>query len=231
VIGAADTLVIAAGLPGIGRRAAQELARRELSKSIYQPSVSQRVLEWIARQLDRLFSVINTNVPGGWWALVSLVILAALIVSVVLVQVRPGAPRRAGRGQPLAGQAMSASDHCKLADSHAGAGDYSAAIIERVRAVAAELQERSVLPARPGRTADEFAAEASLSMPALAGQLTDAARLFDDVRYGGRTGTSAGYERVRDLDNAVRSARLAVAAGAGSTGAGSTGAGSTGAVS
>lgn len=221
--------MIAAGLPGIGRQAAQELARRELSKSIYQPSVSQRILEWIARQFDRLFSVINSNVPGGWWALVSLLILAAIIVSVVLFQVRPGAPRRAARGQPLGGQAMSASDHRKLAESHADAGDYSAAVIERVRAVAEELQERSVLPVRPGRTADEFAAEASLMMPALAGQLTDAARLFDDVRYGGRAGTSAGYERVRDLDNATRSARLSSIAGAGSTSAGSTSAGSTGA--
>lgn len=212
--------MIAAGLPGIGRQAAQELARRELSKSIYQPSVSQRILEWTARQLDRLFSVINSNVPGGWWALVSLLILAALIVSVVLVQVRPGAPRRVARGQPLAGQAMSASDHRKLADRHADAGDYSAALIERVRAVAEELQERGVLPARPGRTADEFAAEASLPMPALAGQLTDAARLFDDVRYGGRTATGAGYERVRDLDNAIRSARLSVAAASVSAGTG-----------
>jgi hypothetical protein len=212
--------VIAAGLPGIGRQAAQELARRELSKSIYQPSVFQRILEWIARQFDGLFSVINSNVPGGWWALVSLLILVALIVSVVLVQVRPATPRRVARGQLLAGQAMSASDHRTLADSHADAGDYSAALIERVRAVAEELQERGVLPARPGRTADEFAAEASLPMPALTGQLTEAARLFDDVRYGGRAGTSAGYERVRDLDNAIRSARLSLVAASVSAGTG-----------
>jgi hypothetical protein len=215
--------VIAAGLPGIGRQAARELARRELSKSMYQPSVSQRILEWIARQFERLFSVINSNVPGGWWAMVSLLILAAIIVSVVLFQVRPGALRRAARGQPLAGHTMSASDHRKVAEGHADGGDYSAAIIERVRAVAAELQERSVLPVRPGRTADEFAAEASLQMPVLAGHLADAARLFDDVRYGGRTGTSAGYERVRDLDNATHSARPSFTAGAGSTGAAWTG--------
>jgi hypothetical protein len=218
--------VIADGLPGIGRRAAQELARRELSKSIYQPSVSQRILEWIGRQVDRLFSVSNSAVPGGWWALVSLLVLGVVIVSVVLFQVRPGSPGRPGRRQPLAGQAMSAADHRKLAESQANAGDYSAAIIEGVRAAAEELQQRRVLLPRPGRTADEFAAEASQPLPALAVQFAAAARLFDEIRYGGRTGTSAGYEHVRDLDNAIQAARPLVATGAGSADAMSAGVGS-----
>ena len=206
----------AAGLPGIGRRAAQELARRELSKSIYQPSVTERILNWLNTHLDRLFNAINLSLPGGWWALTSLLVVAAVIVSVVLLQVRPRLPRRSGRGQSLSEHEMSAGEHRKLADGYAGAGDYSAAIIERVRAAAEELQERGVLPPRPGRTADEFAAEASLPLPELAGQLVAAARMFDDIRYGGRTGASAGYEHVRDLDNAIRAARLAVAVGAGS---------------
>ncbi len=208
--------MIAARLPGIGRQAAQELARRELSRSIYQPSVSQRILNWLGKHFDRLFAAINSNLPGGWWALVSLLIVAVVVVSVVLIQVRPGSPRRRAQGQLLSGRDMSARDHRELAESHADAGDFSAAIIERVRAVAEELQERGVLPARPGRTADEFAAEAGLPLPALAVQLADAARLFDDIRYGGRTGANAGYQRVRELDEAVRAARLAVAAGAGS---------------
>ena len=219
----------AAGLPGIGRRAAQELARRELSKSIYQPSVTGRILNWLSTHLDRLFNAINTSLPGGWWALASLLVVAVVFVSAVLLQVRPRLPHRSGRGHSLSEHEMSAGDHRALADGYASAGDYSAAIIERVRAAAAELQERGVLPARPGRTADEFAAEASLSLPKLAGQLADGARMFDDIRYGGRTGTSVGYEHVRDLDNAIRVARLPAAMGAGS--ATSAGAGSADATS
>ncbi len=222
-------LVIAAGPPGIGRHAAQQLARRELSKSIYQPSVWQRVLDWLERHLDRLFAAINSSLPGGWWALVSLLVLAVLVVSVVLVQVRPRALRRSARRQPLAGRSMSASDYRARADSYAAAGDYSAAIVERVRAIAEELQQRGVLPVRPGRTADEFAAEASLPLPALAAKLADAARLFDDVRYGGRTGADAGYHGVRELDDAIRTARVpiavTVAMPAGSLAAGAIGAG------
>jgi hypothetical protein len=204
--------VIAAGLPGIGRQAAQQLARRELSKSIYQPSLTERIFNWLQEHLSRLFSAINSNLPGGWWALVALLIAAVLIVSVVLIQIRPGSPRRRTRAQPLAGQARSASHHRELAERYAAEGDYSAAIIERVRAAAEELQERGVLPARPGRTADEFAAEASLPLPALTVALAEAVRLFDDIRYGGRTGTSTGYSHVRELDDAIRAARLPVAA-------------------
>ncbi|MGO8960835.1 MAG: DUF4129 domain-containing protein [Streptosporangiaceae bacterium] len=214
-----------AGLPGIGRQAAQQLARRELAKSIYQPSASRRLLDWLGRHLDRLFEAINSDLPGGWWALVALLILAVVIVSVVLVQVRPRASGRGTRSQPLAGQEMSASDHRELAESHAAAGDFAAAIVERVRAAAEELRERGVLPARPGRTADEFAAETSLTLPALRMQLANAARLFDDVRYGGRSGTKAGYQDVRDLDDAIHAARLPVAASAASSGAMSAGIG------
>lgn len=220
-----DSLVITAGLPGIGRDAAQQLARRELSKSIYQPSASQRLLSWLGHHLDRLFNAINLSLPGGWWALVSLLILAVVIVSVVMVQVRPGSPQRAARRQRLAGHAMTASGHRELAERHADEGDYSAAIIERVRAAAEELQERGVLPARPSRTADEFAAEASLPLPTLAAQLAGAARLFDDVRYGGRTGTIAGYQLVRDLDDGIRAASLPTATSTAAVG------GSAGAVS
>jgi hypothetical protein len=81
-----------------------------------------------------------------------------------------------------------------------------------VRAIAVELQERSILPPRLGRTADELAAEASGPLPAHAVRLRDAARLFDDVRYGGRAGTADGYQRLRDLDAGIRTAKPVVSA-------------------
>jgi len=75
-----------------------------------------------------------------------------------------------------------------------------------------ELEERSILPPRLGRTADELATEASGPLPAQAGQLRDAARLFDDVRYGDRAGTADGYRRLRDLDAGIRAAKPVVSA-------------------
>jgi hypothetical protein len=75
-----------------------------------------------------------------------------------------------------------------------------------------DLEERGILPARVGRTADELAAEASRLLPNQGAGLRDAARLFDEVRYGERAGTAAGYERLRDLGTRIRAARPATAA-------------------
>ena len=61
----------------------------------------------------------------------------------------------------LDGERLTARDHRQNAERQAAAGDYTAAIIESVRAIAVDLEERGILPARVGRTADELAAEAS----------------------------------------------------------------------
>jgi hypothetical protein len=119
---------------------------------------------------------------------------------------RPGV-RTAPQAGLLPGTAVTARDLRKRAERLAAAGDYAGAVIESVRAIAAELDERGALPPRAGRTADELAAEAALELPAEAAELASAARLFDDVRYGDRAGTAAGYRRIRDLDGRIQAAR------------------------
>jgi Domain of unknown function (DUF4129) len=199
----AGAAALASSGPGIGRRAAQQLARRELSKAMYQPSLTQRFLDW----LGRLGSNVNVNVPGGWWALIAFIVAVVLVIAIVIFRIRPARTRRSADGALLAGRPVSARDHRQQSERSATAGDFSAAIIERVRAIAVELEERGILSPRPGRTADEFADEASRPLPAHAGKLTDAIQLFDDVMYGGRDGTPAGYQRVRELDASLQAAR------------------------
>ena len=60
-----------------------------------------------------------------------------------------------------------------------------------------------MLPPRIGRTADEFAAEAGRALPVHADALRDAARQFDEIRYGQRPGSRAGYERLSELDRRI----------------------------
>ena len=204
---AASVAGASGGGPGIARLPAQQLARRELSRSIYRPSLTQRLVHAVSGLLSRLFSHLNAAVPGGWWALVALAIAVVLAAALVLHRTGLAASRRSSRGAVLAGVARSARDHRAEAERRAAAGDYAAAIIERLRAIAVGLEERGVLPPAPGRTAGELAAEAGRSMPALGGELIAAARLFDDVRYGGRPGAAAGYQQVSDLDDRVQAAR------------------------
>ena len=195
----------AGGIPVTGRRAGQQLARTELSKTIYhhQPALTERVAHFLLTWLSRLFRA-TQGVPGGWWGFVALVVLAVILVAVVLARIGPiaGAQRRRARTSALA-PVRTARDHRDAAIRLAEAGDYGAAICERVRAIAAELDERGILMPRVGRTADEFAAEAGRALPPHAAGLLGAARLFDEVRYGQRAGTRRGYEQVADLDTRI----------------------------
>jgi hypothetical protein len=205
----ASAAALADSGPGIGRRAAQQLARRELSRAIYQPSLTDRILSWLGQQLTRLFTDLNKSIPGGWWALIALIVACVLTVAVVLLQLRPATAGRRSGGPLLAGAGLSAGDHRELAERLAAAGDYAGAIIERMRAIAVELEQRGVLPPGPGRTAAELAVEAGRALPAQAEGLGAAARRFDDVRYGGRNGTAAGYQQLRELDIGLQAARPA----------------------
>ena len=76
------------------------------------------------------------------------------------------------------------------------------------RSPASSRSARCSVP-RLGRTANEIAAEAGLALPAEAAALRDAAQLFDDICYGERPGTPAGYALVHDLDTRLQSAHPA----------------------
>jgi hypothetical protein len=200
-----------AGQTLVSRRAGQNLARTELSKASYHPheSLAQRLLDAISRLLNDLYTA-GKSFPGGWWSVVALTALTALAVALVLARLGPltRAHREAGQVAP-GGQPLSAADHRQRAAQLASAGDYAAAILEAVRGIARQLEERGILSPRLGRTADEIAAEAGLARPAEAAALHDAARLFDDICYGERAGTADGYALVQSLDSRLQSARPA----------------------
>ncbi len=208
--------------PGIGRKAAQRLARAELSKPEYHPHPSpiQGIINTLLSFLTRLYNAASGAVPGGWWGLVALAALAVIVTAGLLHWIGPVARTRRGSG-PLtaAGEKRTARHHRRDAGQLAGNGDYAAAILECVRAMAAELEERGVLLPRTGRTADEFAQEAGQALPMHAGALRDAARLFDEVCYGKRPGSRAGYERLGELDRLIMASapRVARSGGTGAT--------------
>jgi hypothetical protein len=95
---------------------------------------------------------------------------------------------------------LTAAELRDAAASSATAGDYGTAILQCLRAISAGCEERGILTPEAGRTADELAKQAGLAFPDHAGGLAAAARLFDQVRYGGDAGTPDGYQLLRDLD-------------------------------
>ncbi|HEU5156248.1 MAG TPA: DUF4129 domain-containing protein [Streptosporangiaceae bacterium] len=198
----------------IGRDQAREQARRELEKQIYHrddPSVMDRVLErineWIETLTRNIAGAGQGGGSGGWIALS--VILVLLVLVVVAIMWRLGAVGGAAARDRalLADEPMTAADHRAAAERHAAAGEWAEAIRERLRAVARDLEERVILDPRPGRTADELADEAGAALPEVADDFVAAVRIFDDVWYGDRPGTTDGYARLTRLDERVQAAR------------------------
>ncbi|MEU6759083.1 DUF4129 domain-containing protein [Streptomyces sp. NPDC046685] len=185
------------------REPAREAAERELSKPIYHendPSLINRALRAFFDWLDDAFGAASGATPGGTVGLVVIVLLVVLAVAALWW--RLGAPRRTAlTTAALFDQGIrSAADHRAAADAHAAAGRWTEAVQERMRAVVRSLEERTLLDPRPGRTADEAAAEAAVSLPDHAADLRAAARAFDDVTYGGRPADATTYARLRTLD-------------------------------
>ncbi|MFF5967443.1 DUF4129 domain-containing protein [Streptomyces collinus] len=185
------------------RDPAREAARRELSKRMYHendPSLFQRALDAFWDWLGKLFNAASTATPGGTLGLV--VIVLAVIAVLAALWWRLGTPRR----QPTSSAALfddrprSAADHRATAEAHAAQGHWNQAVQERMRALVRALEERALLDVRPGRTADEAAAEAGRALPAHTDRLRTAARDFDDVTYGGRSATEQSYHRIAELD-------------------------------
>ncbi|WDV52110.1 DUF4129 domain-containing protein [Streptomyces coeruleorubidus] len=197
------------------RDPAREAARRELSKRMYHeddPSLFQRALDAFWDWLDKLFNAASTATPGGTLGL--LVIILAVVAVLAALWWRLGTPRR----QPTSSATLfddrprSAADHRAAAEAHAAQGHWSQAVQERMRALVRALEERALLDVRPGRTADEAAAEAGRALPAHTDRLRAAARDFDDVTYGGRSATEQSYHRIAELDRDLERTKPQLAA-------------------
>ncbi|MBN6036769.1 DUF4129 domain-containing protein [Amycolatopsis sp. 195334CR] len=199
----------------IGRDEAAEAARRELADPAYQaaePSWLAGAIEWLLGRLDALFTAaagLTTAGPLAW------VLLGLLVVVVVLVvRWRLGPTRRRAKASHtvFSGEKLTAVGYRQAAEAALAEGRLADAVRDRFRAIVCGLEERGVLEVRSGRTADEAANEAGTRLPALAGDLRQAAVQFDDVFYGGRAATEEGYRRLVALDETTAATRPLAAA-------------------
>ncbi|MDC0773451.1 DUF4129 domain-containing protein [Streptomyces sp. HD] len=204
----------------IPRDPAREAARRELSKRMYhenEPSWFQRALDAFWDWVEDLFKSASTATPGGTLGLV--VVILVVIAVIGALWWRLGTPRR----QPASSAILfddrprSAAEHRAAAEAHAAQGHWNQAVQERMRAIVRSLEERALLDVRPGRTADEAAAEAGRSLPSHTDRLRAAARDFDDVTYGGRAATQQAYQSIAALDRDLESSKPQLASSAAST--------------
>lgn len=190
----------------IDRDPAHQAAQHELDKPIYpNGSLTQRLHEWIHELLFRLIEK-GSTVPGGWF---TVSVLGALLIAGMVIAVRVARntirTRHGGDYQLFDTGQLSADQHRAAAERFAAEGDWAAAIRHRLRAVARGLEEAEILDPAPGRTANELARDAAARVPHLAFELSQAATAFNDVTYGERPGSPAGYQMIVELDDHLRS--------------------------
>jgi hypothetical protein len=181
----------------ITRDGAREAARRELSKGIYHRNdepLAVRVFNAVQRWISHLFHTVSKHAPGGGAGAIAL--LLAAIVLLGLVWWRVGLVRRTASLQRpvLDSRRTTSGDLLREAEAAVVAGRWDDAVVARMRALALGLEERGVVDTRPGRTADELAAEVGRSMPAATAALRAAASAFDAVAYGRRPATRDTYD-------------------------------------
>ena len=193
---------------------ARQWLNDELAKPAYEasrPSWFDQVSKGFADWVGSLFH------PGagldGWLpvviAVVATVVVAGVIVVSILLFGLPRRNRRASASSELFGadDERSARELRQASVAAAREGDADAAIADRFRAIARDLSDRSVVVVLPGTTADHVGREAAVAFPARADALSDAAAVFDAVRYLGRAGTLEQYERLRALDDELAASR------------------------
>jgi type IV secretory pathway VirB2 component (pilin) len=181
----------------------EELSQPEYSTA---PSLLERLLQWIGDLFDGL------SLGEGRFPLAFVLVVVAVVVAAVAWWVAGPVRltrRRRASVVVLGDDERSADELRAAADAAAARGDWSAAVLDRFRALVRSLEERVVLDERPGRTAQEAAHDAAARLPAVADELHRAAGLFDDVCYGTLPARPEDDGFLRDLDARVRDLRPA----------------------
>jgi hypothetical protein len=182
----------------------------ELAKPAYaaaQPTVFDRAVQAFLTWFGGLFDVRGSSTPPVLLAIAIALVVAVLVVALLLFGL-PRINRRSGVGALFGDDDRRTADEMRRAAEAALAqGDFSLAVLERFRALARGLDERTLVAVFPGTTASAFAVGAARAFPHEHGELRAAAELFDGVRYADEAATREDVLSVFALDDRLAAAR------------------------
>ena len=192
-----------------GADEARRWAVQELSKKVYQdarPGLGQTVWDWIISTLTAFLSGLKSL--GSNAGVLILLGLAVLVIVAAVVLIRPRLNRRARTMADVfnANTILTAAAHRALAAAAAQNDDWANAVMERFRAIARAGEERDVVAAAPGLTAEEVAGALGNGFPDQAAALHRAATTFNTVRYGHVQATPAMAADLEATDAAMAAA-------------------------
>ncbi|WP_426996361.1 DUF4129 domain-containing protein [Pseudarthrobacter sp. N5] len=191
-----------------GSDEARRWAREELSKPEYRnaepgwlDTAWKQLMDWL-HSLDGSGTGLDGTVAAP---LVGVAVAVLVGIAIVLARPRLNARRRPPSEVFDAGITVSSAGYRARAAAAAARQDWRAAVVEQFRAVVRAAEDRDILDPRPGRTADEMAAQLAGAFNPAAGPLNEAAHVFDAVRYGGADADSGDYVAMVGLDHLLAS--------------------------
>ena len=194
---------------------ARRWATDELAKSVYHHSKSllDRFLGWLGSLFNGAAAPFGLP-PVAVATIVVLVVLAIAAVAFWIAGPVRLARRAATSAVVFGDDTRSAAELRAVADASAARGDWSAAVLDRFRAIVRALEERTLLEEWPGRTAHEAAESAAARLPGRTADLRRAGGIFDRVCYGKTAADQATDAWLRELDGALAATRPANLVGA-----------------
>jgi hypothetical protein len=194
--------------PGEAERRIREiLSRPEFAPP--EPSLLERFLDWIGRQLDRLV-VGGPSLGAGGAQVVGWLAVAAVLVVLVVVLVRvlrhlPARVRDESTREAtvLIDRSREPTDWRAESAQHAAAGRWRDALRCRYRALVGDLARRGLLDEIPGRTTGEERRQLQQVAPAASPQFTAATDLFDRAWYGAEPTGPDEHDRFCELEGSV----------------------------
>lgn len=194
---------------------ARQWAADELAKAPYQPhseSLLDKILGWIDDALNNLGNV-GADLGAGRTVL-AIAIVALVVAAVVFAVVGPmrRARRLAREHLVFEDDARTAAQMRESSTKAAADGQWRLAVLERYRAIVRSLEERDLIPERPGMTAHEAATEIARRFRDVRHLVGHASDIFDGVRYGNRDATVEDYEKMLSLDRALADRSILTAA-------------------
>lgn len=190
-----------------------EQARRWAAEELAKPEYREAQPSWLEAAwhdfLEWLGSLDGTSGPDGSVPTPVIGIVIVLVIAVALVLARPRLNPAARKPKDVFGAEtiVTATDYRRRAAEAAAAGRWGDAVVDRFRALVRSAEDRAVIDAQPGRTADETARELSVPFRSEAQRLAQAAAAFDAVRYGNRPAGGAVYQDMVRLDDALAAAK------------------------
>ena len=195
-------LVIAASQASQGApwpaKAIQDTVAAIISQRPYQRSVRStlfdRILEWIAALIRRLFSHVS-EIPNVKWVLLT---VAIVVVLAIAARIFLNSEAEERRRRARAGAVRGGADPWVDAERLAGSGNYTEAAHLLYRAVTERLAAGELIRLHPSKTSGDYARELRMRGAPVHAEFRQFGRRYDHVLFGTGECDAETYASLRE---------------------------------